>query len=140
MNRFLFIIVMLGAQFSVVAENWPQWRGPYFNGSTTETNLRSQWSKTENVAWCAPLPGYSGATPVIWDNSVFVSSPDEQKNLQLICLDRTTGQQRWQQKVANGDFEKGRNNAASPSPVTDGTRVFVMFATGDLAAFDFSGK
>ena len=39
------------------AENWPQWRGPYFNGSTTEKDLPTQWSKTENVAWAAPLPG-----------------------------------------------------------------------------------
>ena len=69
------------------AENWPQWRGPYFNGSTTETELPTQWSKTENVAWVTPLPGYSGATPVVWEESVFVSSPDEQKNLLLLCLD-----------------------------------------------------
>jgi hypothetical protein len=31
------------------AENWTQWRGPYFNGSTTEKELPTQWSKTENV-------------------------------------------------------------------------------------------
>lgn len=122
------------------AENWPQWRGPFFNGSTRETNLPAQWSTTENVAWVAPLPGYSGATPIVWEDSVFISSPDEQKNLLLLCLDRLTGRVRWQQKVATGDFEKGRNNSASPSPVTDGTRVFIMFATGDLAAFDFAGK
>jgi outer membrane protein assembly factor BamB len=43
--------------------------------------------------------------------------------------------------VATGtDREKGRNNMASPSPVTDGERVFVLFGTGDLAAFDFSGS
>lgn len=125
---------------SAPAGNWPQWRGPYFNGSTTEENLPTQWSKTENIAWATSLPGYSGATPVVWENSVFVSSPDEQKNLNLLCLDRKTGQVRWERKVATGDFEKGRNNTASPSPVTDGTQVFILFATGDLAAFDFSGK
>ena len=122
------------------AENWPQWRGPYFNGSTTETNLPTQWSKTEGVAWTTPLPGYSGATPVIWEESVFVSSPDEQKNLLLLCLDRKTGQVRWQKVVATGDRQSGRNNAASPSPVTDGQRVFILYATGDLAAFDFAGQ
>ena len=122
------------------AENWPQWRGPFFNGSTSETNLPVEWSKTENLAWVAPMPGYSGATPVIWDNAVFVSSPDEQKNLLLLCLDRNMGKVTWQKKVSSGDFDKGRNNTASPSPVTDGQRVFIMFATGDLTAFDFAGK
>jgi outer membrane protein assembly factor BamB len=121
-------------------ENWPQWRGPYFNGSTTETNLPAQWSKTENVAWVAPLPGQAGATPVVWEDSVFVSSPDEQKRLLLLCLDRKTGQVRWQKVVSEGDRQVGLNNAASPSPATDGKRVFVMLATGDVAAFDFAGQ
>ncbi len=122
------------------AEDWPQWRGPYFNGATTEKGLPTQWSKTENVAWVAPLPGYSGATPAVWEDSVFVSSPDEQKNLLLICLDRRTGKVRWQKVAGVGNREKGRNNMASPSPVTDGKRVFSLFATGDLAAYDFAGK
>jgi len=139
-NNVLVLAGMLFAVSSAWAGNWPQWRGPYFNGSSVETNLASEWSKTENVAWIAPLPGYSGATPAVWGDSVFVSSPDSQKNLQLICLDRKTGKVRWERKVAEGDFEKGRNNSASPSPLTDGTRVIVMFATGDLTAFDFSGK
>jgi outer membrane protein assembly factor BamB len=143
-NDFMRLVMVLGiwlvAGFSLPAENWPQWRGPVFNGSSPEQHLPSQWSKTENVAWVTPLPGYSGATPVIWDNSVFVSSPDDQKNVNLLCLDRQTGQVRWTRKVASGDFEKGRNNCASPSPVTDGERVFILFATGDLAAFDFTGK
>lgn len=124
----------------VPAENWGQWRGPNFNGSTSEKNLPTNWSNTENVAWKTPLPGMSGATPVIWGDSVFVSSPDAQKNLNLICLNRTDGKVRWQKTVAIGDKVIGRNNMASPSPVTDGKTVFAIFGTGDLAAYDFSGK
>jgi outer membrane protein assembly factor BamB len=122
------------------AEDWPQWRGPYFNGSTTEKGLPALWSKTENVAWVAPLPGNSGATPVVWGDCVFVSSPNDQKELLLICLDRKTGQVLWRKIVAGKDRQVGRNNMASPSPVTDGKSVFIMFATGDLAAFDFAGQ
>ncbi len=123
------------------AENWPQWRGPSFNGSTTESGLPSQWDATNGAAWAAPLPGYSGATPVIWGDSIFVSSPDPEKNLLLICFDRKTGQVRWQKVVAAAaNRERGRNNMASPSPATDGHSVFALFGTGDLAAYDFSGK
>jgi outer membrane protein assembly factor BamB len=124
----------------VAAENWPQWRGPLFNGSTTEKNLLKHWNKTNGVSWVAPLPGYSGATPIVWGDSVFVSSPDAQKNLNLICINRVDGKIQWQKTVAMGDREKGRNNMASPSPVTDGKTVFIMFGTGDVAAFDFSGN
>jgi len=139
-----YICVILGAAVAlsaaVQAENWPQWRGPYFNGSTTEKSLPVEWSKTENVAWASPLPGHSGATPAVWDDSIFVSSPDPQKNLLLLCLDRKDGKVRWQKVVGTGNRDKGRNNMASPSPVTDGKSVFVLFGTGDLAAYDFSGK
>jgi outer membrane protein assembly factor BamB len=122
------------------AENWPQWRGPFFNGSTTETNLPANWSKTENILWTAPMPGPSHATPIIWDDVVFINSPDADQNLLLLCLDRHTGKARWQQQVSVGNKTKGRNNLASPSPVTDGKTVWTLFGTGDLAAFDFSGK
>lgn len=125
---------------SLPAENWPHWRGPFFNGSTPEKNLPTTWSATENVLWKTPLPGQSGATPIIWDDHVFVSSPDAQKNLNLICLNRVDGKVRWQKQVAVGDRTIGRNNMASSSPVTDGNTVFAMFGTGDLAAYDFSGK
>ena len=135
---FLFVATLT---LPAVADNWPQWRGPLLNGSTPEKGLVPAWSKTENIVWSTPLPGYSGSTPVIWDDHVFVCSPDEQKNLLLFALDRRTGQVRWKQQVAaNANIEKGRNNSTSPSPVTDAQRVIALFASGDLAAFDFAGK
>jgi outer membrane protein assembly factor BamB len=132
-------LICAGAQ-PLHAGNWGHWRGPQFNGSSSETGLPVAWSKTENVVWVAPLPGYSGSTPVIWGDFVFVTSPDQEKNLLLFCLDRKDGKVRWQKTVNVGDREKGRNNMSSPSPVTDGHSVFVMFATGDLVAFDLAGN
>ena len=122
------------------AENWSQWRGPLLNGSTAETNLPSTWSKTENVVWVTPLPGKSGATPIVWGNSVFVPSPDPEKKLQLLCINRDTGTVRWKREVGSGDREIGKNNMASCSAVTDGTLVYTIFGTSDFAAFDFEGK
>jgi outer membrane protein assembly factor BamB len=122
------------------AENWPQWRGPFFNGSTTETNLPDHWSKTENVAWVAPLPGKGGSTPAIWGDSIFVTTSDQDRNLALLCLNSADGKARWQKMVAEGDRDAAKNNMASPSPVTDGKTVVAVFGTGDMAAFDFSGK
>jgi outer membrane protein assembly factor BamB len=128
------------AAISCQAENWPQWRGPFLNGSTSETNLPDSFSKTENVLWSATLPGQSHATPIIWDDAVFLSSPDADGNLLMLCLDRQTGKTLWQQQASTGNRSKTRNNLASPSPVTDGKTVWTMFGTGDLAAYDFSGK
>ncbi|MDQ3625282.1 MAG: PQQ-binding-like beta-propeller repeat protein [Verrucomicrobiota bacterium] len=144
MKRLLLFSIGLLPLFSSFsrAENWPHWRGPLFNGSSPESGLPSSWSANEGVKWTAKLPGFSGATPAVWGDSVFVSSPDANKNLLLLCLDRKNGTMRWQKQLAIGDQTKGRTspNMASPSPLTDGKTVYAFFGTGDLAALDFSGE
>ena len=135
----LFTLAALSITLAAHAENWPQWRGPAFNGSSPEKNLPETWTK-ETVKWSAPLPGPSGATPAVWGDHIFVTSPDAQKNLVLFCLDRKDGKVRWQKQLSTGDINKGKGNMASPSPVTDGKTVFALYGTGDLAALDFDGN
>jgi outer membrane protein assembly factor BamB len=122
------------------AENWAQWRGPNFNGATAEKGLPQTFSKTENVAWVTPLPGPSSATPIIWGDKVFVSSTDsESGKLMALCLSATDGKVLWK-KFLGKDGKMQGNNFAGPSPVTDGKRVVFLYASGDLAAFDFAGN
>jgi outer membrane protein assembly factor BamB len=122
------------------AANWPQWRGPEFNGSTTEASLPEKFSKTENVAWISPMPGPSGSTPVIFGDHVFVNSIDAQKKSRVaISLDRKTGQPRWQQDLGPGISQDDKSNFSSPSPVTDGQNVWFYYGNGDLACFDMQG-
>jgi outer membrane protein assembly factor BamB len=139
--RLLAAIACLIASLTLGdSADWPQWRGPLFNGSTTETNLVSTWTKSEHVKWSAPLPGRSGATPVVWADSIFLPSPDGEKNLRLFCVDAISGAVRWQQVVGTDDRVMGKNNMASCSAVTDGYRTYALFGTSDFAAFDFAGK
>ena len=126
---------------SLRAENWPQWRGPSFNGSTTERNLPTTFSKTENVKWCAPLPGPAAATPVVWDSHVFVSSADQSNRVtRALCLDRKSGKVLWDEQASASYGNGDSSNFASPSPVTDGHVVAFLYGNGDLAAFDIAGK
>lgn len=133
------LIALLGLTLAVSAENWPQWRGPALNGTSPEKDLPSQITP-QNIKWKSELPGFSGATPAIWGDSIFLTSPDANKDLLLYCIDRKDGKVRWKKVVGTGDVTKGRGNMASPSPVTDGKTVYVLFGTGDIAAFDFEGK
>jgi len=135
---------------AAAGQNWGNWRGPHFNGSSDETNLPVKFSPTEGVRWSAPMPGPSAATPVVWGESVFVSSIDAQaKQLLAICLDRATGAPKWKHAVGTGYRPAGqgnevqleeKSNYASPSPVTDGQRVVFFYGNGDLVAFDLAGK
>ena len=126
---------------SAVGADWPNWRGPSHNGSTTETGLPTTFSATESVVWAADLPGPSASTPVVWGDKVFVSTADHgTQTLMAFCLDRKTGATLWKHEVAVGIFKDRRSNYASPSPVTDGTHVYFFFGNGDLVAFDMNGK
>jgi len=133
-----FAIALAG---TIHAENWPQFRGPNHDGSSTEKNLPEKFSKTENVKWAAELPGLSASVPAIWGDSVFLTAPIEaEQKFVGICLDAKTGKERWRKVLADGTRWDKASNLASPSPATDGKSVIFFFATGDLAAFDFSGK
>jgi outer membrane protein assembly factor BamB len=122
------------------AENWPHWRGPRFNGSTLEKGLPEKFGKAENVAWTAPLPGPSAATPIVWGDRVFLSSTEPAtKGLVAMCLRAADGQVLWRKRLG-ADAKVDRNTLASPSPVTDGRLAYFLFGSGDLAALDFDGR
>ena len=133
-------VIVASATFGVVrAENWPQWRGPTLNGVSAETNLPVRWSPTENIAWKLALPAWSGSTPIVWGDRIFLNVA-ENGNLFLWCVDRVKGVPVWKQLLGGGDHREMKQNMSSPSPVTDGSGVWVMTGTGILKAFDFTGK
>ena len=140
MKTLLSLVLLFSAAAPLQAGNWPQFRGPSFNGSTPEKGLPTQWSPTENIAWSATLPGPSAATPAVWKDHVFVSSTDTKSNtLKALCFDRASGKLLWQRDFATGINRDSRSDFASPSPATDGKLVVFFYGNGEMAAFDFSG-
>ena len=124
-----------------LAGNWPQWRGPNQDGSSEEKNLPEKFSKTENVKWAVDLPGLSASVPAVWGDSVFITAPvASEEKFYGLCLDAKTGKERWRKALSTGTRWDKASNLASPSPVTDGTHVWFLFATGDMSCFDFAGK
>jgi outer membrane protein assembly factor BamB len=80
LTQCLPAIAMLGFACAVHAadtgynQNWPQWRGPLASGVAPAGNPPSTWSETNNVKWKVKIPGTGSATPIIWDNLVFVQT------------------------------------------------------------------
>ena len=139
-KRTLGILAFVLVSFAIVqAEDWPQWRGPSLNGVSKEKNLPVKWTTEENVIWKTAMPGWSGSTPIIWRDRVFLNVA-EGDNLSLWCVDKTKGEVLWKKPLGSGNVKMRKQNMSSPSPVTDGKNVYVMTGTGMLKGFDFSGK
>ncbi len=142
-NKILswIIITILMTSMPVSAADWPQWRGPFFDGSTNEINLPDSFSQTQGIAWVSPLPGPSGATPVICKSHIFVSSTVEgEPHFVALCFDARNGRKVWEKHIGSDTRRFPRNNVASPSPVTDGKNVFFLYGSGHLVGFDYQGN
>ena len=133
----VFIISFVVTQ--ALADNWPQWRGPSLDGVSQESNLPVRWSTRENVTWKLPMPAWSGSTPIVWGDRIFLNVADG-GNLYLWSVDRADGSVLWKRFLSDGDRKERKQNMSSPSPVTDGKHVWVMTGTGILKDFDFAGK
>ena len=114
------LTLLLASSLTTFA-NWAQWRGPNFNGSTDAGKLPTEWSKTKNVSWSTDLPGPSAASPIIWEDHVFISSVDpEADTIHALCYDRNSGKLLWEHQVGIGHRRDNRSDFASNSPATDG--------------------
>ena len=102
--------------------NWPEFRGPRGDGSTTSTGLPVTWSETNHVKWKTDLHGKAWSSPVIWGNQIWLTtaSPDGHERF-VLCVDRDTGQVVRDQKlydVPNPQFAHQFNSHASPTPAS----------------------
>jgi len=53
-------------------KNWPQWRGPYANGVSPYGKPPVIWDENKNIKWKIEIPGKGHATPIIWDDQIFI--------------------------------------------------------------------
>lgn len=136
----LFLLVGAPAR----AENWPQFRGPDGQGRSSETGLPLKWSASDNIAWKAELPGEGWSSPVVWGDRVFVTTAtDEGVSCRVLCLDRRTGAVQWNHEVFQQQQlrrKEGKNSYATPTPVTDGERVYAVFGDGSIVALTVDGR
>lgn len=150
MNRIRYLcsfLWFLGAAAVSVgpcfAENWPCFRGPTGQGVSQEKNLPLTWSLRENLAWRTQIPGIGWSSPIVWENRVFLTSatPDG-TSCHLLCLDTAQGKILWDKEVFRqaANRKMAENSHATPTPVTDGKRVYAAYNGGRIVAVDFNGN
>lgn len=149
LRKFLSLAFLMAGLISnnvSQAQNWPCWRGPAGDGTSTETNLPTQWDATTNVLWKSLVPGVGYASPIVWEDKLFTLTalPETNEKI-LLCYNGNNGDLLWQKTVLKGAFEAKHNDNsfASGTPATDGKLVYLVLLDGAeviVAAYDFTGK
>jgi outer membrane protein assembly factor BamB len=153
MVKLLPISLFVVATATVMAEDWPQFRGPGGLGVGSGENLPVEWSDDKNLVWKVKLPGRGASSPIVVGDKIFLTcwagavTKKSTAGLKrhLLCFD-LEGKLHWQRDfpAPAKDFPfKGftaLHGYASSTPVSDGKRVFAFFGAAGVYAFDLAGK
>ena len=141
---FGLLILFLLVPFSR-GENWPQFRGPRGDGTSLEKDVPTRWSATDNIAWKTPVHGNGHSSPVVWENSVILTTALDDGRRTLLRFDAISGKLLWETTVVKAPRETmhRENSSASSTTATDGQNIITSFQAGnrvDLRCYDFEGK
>lgn len=124
--------------------DWPEWRGPKRDGTSTEKNLPASWSPAgDNLAWKAPYGGRSG--PVVIGDRLYLQTvvgTGDSVQERLVALDANTGTLVWEQRfnVFHSDVPAHRSGWAAPSVDPDTGIIYTLGVGGLLTATTPAGK
>src|SRR6185295_4900705 len=124
----IFVLTNSTLKAQQVTNEWPQFRGPNGAGVAEGFALPAEFSPKKNLVWKTPVP-FARSSPVVTSDRIFLTASEGDKLL-TIALDRKTGKVLWRRDAMRARHMPiyKANDAASPSPVSDGKNVFVFFA------------
>jgi outer membrane protein assembly factor BamB len=130
-----------------LAQNWNRFRGFSGAGVASLTDIPTKWDgeSGEGILWKIPIPLSGYNSPIVWQDRVFLSGASSEKR-EVYCFDTSTGSILWTGEVPTAPTGNKKSEVmedtgyAASTMATDGVRVYAIFASGDLAAFDFNGR
>ena len=131
-----------------IRKNWPNFRGPFGLAKAYYTDAPISWNgeSGQNIGWKVEVPKPGFNSPILWQDRLFLSGVDT-SGQEVYCFDKHSGELLWQKPVENIPGSPAEppdvsedTGLAAPTMATDGQAVYAIFATGDIAGFDFSGN
>lgn len=131
-NSALWVGLVL---FSVAGqgEDWPNWRGPAFDGNTRES-LPEALPEKPAVSWRAKV-GTGFSTVSVSRGRVFTMGNED--NVDTVwCLDAESGKVVWKHSYPCALDPRYYEGGPSSTPTVDGTAVFTLSKKGHAFRFD----
>jgi outer membrane protein assembly factor BamB len=136
----VFLVLLAALPLRAAETNWPEFRGPRGDGTSSATKLPLHWSEQQNVKWQTPIHGRAWSSPVIWDQQIWMTTATTNgRELFVVCVDRDSG--RITRDLKLFDVEKPQyahpfNTYASPTPAIEAERLYVTFGAPGTACVD----
>jgi len=128
--------------FSMAAapsSNWPQFRGPLGDGTTT-AKLPTTWSEKDNIRWKTAIHDKGWSSPVVWGAQIWLTTAKaDGREFYAVCLDKTTGKILHDVPLFSETtpaFCHAFNSYASPTPVIEEGRVYCHFGAHGTVCLD----
>lgn len=143
LHHVLPILLVAALPALAEASDWTGFRGPQGDAIARGEKLPRELSPG-SITWAADLPGRGISTPVVIGQRVLVtaSAGARHDQLHVLCFDATDGHLRWSRRLwATGRTQTHEKiSPATPSPASDGQRLYVLYSSNDCAAFDLDGN
>lgn len=141
MRFFLPALALLALSQGSVRADWLQFRGPNASSVSNEATTPGDNLK---VAWTVDLPGRGLSAPIVVGDKVFLTaaSGPEQATLHVFCFRAGDGKKLWerQMRATGRTMTQSKTCVAAPTPCSDGQRVYALYSSNDLFAFDLDGN
>ena len=124
----------------LAADDWSRFRGANGAGVSTARGLPVEISPQKNVDWAVDVP-FGRSSPVLAGNRIFLTAIADGK-LTTLALDRASGRLLWSRALERSETATmyHGNDSATPTPVSDGSNVYVLFHEAGLVSYDPSGR
>lgn len=154
MKFALLITYHLSLITSVLAQNWPEFRGPTQQGKSDAVGLPTEWSPSKNVIWHNAMPGRAWSSPIVANGVIYLTNavgakdstdPHDTYSLRLVALQAADGKLIWDREIFKVEQPHtlgihGKNSYASATPVFENDRIYAHFGHFGTACLDAKGN
>lgn len=139
----LFLLLIACSFTETASSQWTRFRGVDGSGIDTNGSAPVTWESSD-FRWNITLPGKGHASPVVWENTIFITSSDDEKDIgYAFAINEQDGNILWEKEFKVTDLTMHvNNNLAAPTPAVDESQVyFIWYSKGktNLIALSHDG-